>query len=445
MVRKGKPMERVRIKDNAFISRDELAPVSNLTEKIVDKTLSRLEREGIFVFPETERDTKDLTFDQMILRRADGGYRSGNVMGMLGLGDERLLIASRFDGEDDFFFQYLVERVMDFPLFSEWKTDAERERQVFDFWPFLFPGLLKAALRKGLFKTYTAQNYNDGNVKGTIDVAAHVKKNTPFTGNIAYRRREFLCDNVLTELVRHTIEFLKRKPYGKKILRTAKEEVKSIVFATPGYQAKERAKVVEANRKQRVRHAYFREYSALWRLCLLILRQEKHQMGFGDKRMYGILFDGAWLWEEYLHGLLGDAFYHPRNKSGQGAQMLFSKNYGKIYPDFIGKDRGARTIADAKYKPIQNIGGRDYCQVLAYMFRFEAKIGYFLYPEAKGERDAELFLNRGTTYEQDVRPRGDVRVVKHGLRIPTDAANYDDFVRKMKGREEEFLRALEKR
>ena len=121
MVRKGKPMERVRIKDNAFISRDELAPVSNLTEKIVDKTLSRLEREGIFVFPETERDTKDLTFDQMILRRADGGYRSGNVMGMLGLGDERLLIASRFDGEDDFFFQYLVERVMDFRFFRSGK------------------------------------------------------------------------------------------------------------------------------------------------------------------------------------------------------------------------------------------------------------------------------------------------------------------------------------
>lgn len=435
-------MKPVRIKDNWLILPDELIPISNLTEKIVDKTLSQLEREGIFVFPETERDTKDLAPDQMILRRDKSGYRSGNVMGMLGLGDERLLIASRFDGKEDFFFQYLLERVMDFPLFLEWKTDAGRERQIFDFWPFLFPGLLNAAMRKGLFKTYMAQNYNDGNVKGSVDVAMHIKKNTPFTGNIAYRRREFLCDNFLTELVRHTIEFLKRKPYGKKILRTAKEEVKSIILATPGYQAQERAKVVDVNRKQRVRHAYFREYLALQRLCLLILRQEKHQLGFGDKKMYGILFDGAWLWEEYLARLLGDAFYHPRNKSGQGVQILFAKNSGEIYPDFIGRNREAQSIADAKYKLAQNIRSQDYCQVLAYMFRFDAKIGYFLYPEAKGEPDVELFLNRGTTYEHDVRPRGDVRVVKHGLRIPTEAANYEDFVREMKACEGKFLRAL---
>ncbi len=49
-------------------------------------------------------------------------------------------------------------------------------------------------------------------------------------------------------------------------------------------------------------------------------------------------------------------------------------------------------------------------------------------------------MNRGTTYEENVRPREDVSVVQHGLRIPKDATSYDDFVRKMKAEEEKFLR-----
>ena len=83
-------------------------------------------------------------------------------------------------------------------------------------------------MRKGLFKEYIRHNYNDGYVKGTIDIARHIEKNTPFTGNVAYSQREFSYDNSLMELVRHTIEFIKRKPYGTKILVKVKDEVKLV-------------------------------------------------------------------------------------------------------------------------------------------------------------------------------------------------------------------------
>ena len=35
---------------------------------------------------------------------------------------------------------------------------------------------------------------------------------------------------------------------------------------------------------------------------------------------------------------------------------------GLVYPDFIGRNQKYRIIGDAKYKPIQNIGNRDYLQ-----------------------------------------------------------------------------------
>ena len=429
----------MKLKDNFQQKKDDFSQVARLTGKIADKTLEQLEREGVFVFPETVKDAEDITQDQMILQSVNDTYRSGNVMGFLGYGDERLIIESRFcGGSEDYFFQYLLDKVLDSPNIVNLESDANQDDWMFNFFLFLFPRYLQAAMRKGLFKKYIRHRYNDGNVKGTIDIARHIEANTPFVGKIAYSQREFSYDNSLMELVRHTIEFIKRKPYGNKLLVKAKDEVKLVINATPGYEPYDRQKIIEQNKKNTVRHAYFREYLALQRLCLLILRHQRHQIGTGARQIYGILFDGAWLWEEYINSLIGDAFYHPMNKEGKGAQRLFNGNVGLIYPDFISRNSEKRMIADAKYKPINNIGNRDYLQVLAYMFRFDAKIGYYLYPEAENADDLLLRMNRGSTYEKNVMPRDDISVLKHGLKIPMDAQNYSEFKTKMKVQEQEF-------
>lgn len=441
-------MKLLKIKDNAQEKKYSFAGIEALTRRIADKTLEQLEREGVFVFPEFIDEAEDLTRDQMILQSVDDSYRSGNVMGFLGCGDERLIIESRFSSEEeDYFFEYLLDRVLDFPNIVDLESDADQNNRLFNFLLFLFPYYLKTAMRKGLFKRYVRNRYNDGNVKGRIDIARHIKQNTPFIGNVAYSQREFSYDNSLTELVRHTIEFIKRKPYGGHLLVGVKDEVKLVVEATPTYELYDRQRVIEANKKNAIRHAYFQEYLALQRLCLLILQHQKHQIGSGSRQIYGILFDGAWLWEEYVNSLIGDAFYHPMNKSGKGAQWLFVKNnggnIGRIYPDFISRNNESRIIADAKYKPIDNIGNRDYLQVLAYMFRFDAKTGYYLYPEANGTDDLLLWMNKGSTYEANVTARDDVSVTKHGLKIPVAAQNYDAFVQQMKVNENEFLRAFD--
>ena len=68
---------------------ESLSGVSFLTSKIADKTLEQLENEGIFVFPEILRDADDITKDQMILQSVNNYYLSSNVMGFMGLGDEK--------------------------------------------------------------------------------------------------------------------------------------------------------------------------------------------------------------------------------------------------------------------------------------------------------------------------------------------------------------------
>jgi len=436
-------MNLLKLKDNSAREKEAFEHIGTLTQKIADKTLVQLEREGVFVFPEAVADAEDLEEKQVILQSDGSSYRTGNVMGFVGWGEERLIIESRFCGDGkDYFFQYLLHRVLDFPNIVDLKTDADRENQLFHFLVFLFPYYLKSAMRKGVFKQYIRQRYNDDNIRGTIDIARHITQNTPFIGRVAYTQREFSYDNSLMELVRHTIEFIKRKRYGRHLLCKVKDEVRLVINATPRFNPYDREKIIAQNKKTTFRHAYFREYRDLQRLCLLILRHQMHHIGSGRKQLYGILFDGAWLWEEYVNTLITRAFYHPKNKDREGAQHLFAGHNGRIYPDFISRDAENRVLADAKYKPPDNIRGEDYLQLLAYMFRFEAKSGYYLYPASENVADYPLHLNSGSTYEKNVAPRADITIIKHGLSIPMNAPSYDAFLRQMVINEELFTRPL---
>ena len=130
------------------------------------------------------------------------------------------------------------------------------------------------------------------------------------------------------------------------------------------------------------------------------------------------------------------------NKSGTGAQRLFDDGIGLIYPDFIGRNQADRVIADAKYKPIDNIGNKDYLQVLAYMFRFDSKRGYYIYPDSIESGSKCLMMNEGSTYEGNVSARKDVCITKLGLRIPSEATSYKDFKSQIKTSESIFVNSI---
>lgn len=439
-------MKPLVIKDNGSLKKTEFSQVEKLTKKIVDKDFQELEEEGVFIFPETIADLEDIDYDQFVLKSVNDKYVTGNVVGFLGLEKERLIIGSRFDNKDKgYFLQYLLGRVFEFPNVFDLESELNQEERLFEFFLFLFPYYLKQALCKGVYKQYVRIRYNNDCVRGLIDVARHIKTNTPFVGKVAYSQRELTIDNPVMELIRHTIEFMKTKSVGKTLLSRIKDEVEIVKGATPAYRSLDRQKVIYANKKNTVQHAFYREYSNLQRLCLLILTHQKHKLGSGRNRIYGILFDAAWLWEEYINLLIERDFYHPRNKGKKSdplCQWLFDGKQGRIYPDFIGKNKENRLIADAKYKCIEGIHGHSYLQLLAYMLRFSAKTGYFIYPESSNTSGIELKLNEGVSLEGNVRPRKDLVVIKLGLKIPQSAETYDDFVNKIRENEEEFKNSI---
>lgn len=83
---------------------------------------------------------------------------------------------------------------------------------------------------------------------------------------------------------------------------------------------------------------------------------------------------------------------------------------------------------------MDNIKGRDYLQVVAYMYRFDAKVGFYLFPDKKKSEPAQYQLLQGRKEKREY----SVNVEKLGLAIPQDCTSYQDFISAMKEAEEAF-------
>ena len=431
------------ITDNQHkISRENfVTEYPKLSQALLDRTLDNLSREdNIFIFPNDLLNSPDLEKDQKILETVNQEIKTGNVIGFLGCGQERLTISSRFSDEsNDHFLHYLLNKVLHINLTSL-DVALSREDKLYQLLMYLFPKYLQAALRKGLYKEYQRFSHNDSHVKGVIDVRNHLKKNLPFTGNIAYTTREFTYDNPLMQLVRHTIEYIKnQKSIGQGVLdnlSTSRENVAEIVRVTPSYKLADRAKIIRGNQSKPIRHAYFHEYRKLQELCLMILNQEKHGLGYQDQKIHGILFDVAWLWEEYVHTLLPKGFLHPRNKEKKGGILVFSDGKRKVYPDFY--DRERKIVLDAKYKKLEftekGINREDLFQLISYSYILKAEKAGLVFPSKDKVVDNEIGKLAGYG----------ALLKKWSIQIPQNFSSYREFCEMMENSEEIFKRNITK-
>ena len=295
---------------------------------IANRNLLDLEKENpdLLVFPHSFGKYRDDLEKPHIFSLDDENLTTYNLMGFIGRNSAQLTISSRFakDENNDYFLHYMLQKVFSINLLKFDQTP--NKENIWDFLLYLFPYYLKKAYSQGVYKAYKKEEYNDSNIKGAIDVKRHIVRNIPFTGKIAYTTREHSYNNNLTQLIRHTIEHIKTHPFGSGVLK-GDSEVRDIVsrftFVTDKtFNNNSRQKIINTNLKP-VTHPYFTEYSALQKICLKILQHEKITFGNNKDKVYGILFDGAWLWEEYLNTILKEKFIHPENKTGKHRNLLF--------------------------------------------------------------------------------------------------------------------------
>ncbi len=373
---------------------------------------------------------------------------TGNLVGFIGCGDLKIIIQSRFATENgDFWLHYLMQQVLRLNVVDLPITPSPVER-ILNLLPLLFPSYLVRALNQGIFKQYQRFHYNDSKPRGTLEVARHLKANVPFQGNVAYSTREFSCDNPVTELIRHTIEFIKTKPHWAPLLdlnADVTEAVQQIELVTPCFARSALPAVLTANHCQ-CAHPLLTDYVPLQQLCLKILRHEDEGLRFStDKeQVYGVLFDISYLWEEYLalqlqplgfaHQSNAQRQFWPLAKSGSGdSQLLFC-------PDFVlnpssealhgNEPPTTSLVADAKYKRYEDKipDNEDVFQMLRYMYALRAEHSLLLSPASRENPKESHYDFSGYGGTLDVR----------FLAVPQQTASYQDFCAKMQGAEESF-------
>ncbi len=417
-----------------------------LLQQISGRSIDDLEKEnpGLLV---VKGQFKDDVQDSKIFSLINDNLHTENIVGFIGINDDsgnhvKLQIRSRFDKDNNnqYFFQYMLQRVF-CPTILDLQIDHSKENLFEFFLAILFPHYLKSAFRQGLFKKYKWFHHNNPDVKGSVDIKRHIRQNIPFSGNIAYTTREYSFNNPVTQLIRHTINHLEKRNLLFDRTTEFRQAAQEIANYTPDFNSRNQVQILNQNRT-RITHPYFNEYEPLRKICLKILRHEGVALAEENKtdKIYGVVFDCAWLWEEYLNTVLeGSGIKHSENKTGKNAIYLFKdkKSYPR-YPDFYSEEKGL--VLDAKYKHLEKdnnaLSRDDIHQIISYMHVLMSETGAVIFPyqDSKTESDYKPVLigklkgHGGSVY-------------KLAMKIPV-SENFSDFVEWMNVNESKFIISL---
>ena len=423
-------------------------------KEIAGKTLSNV-KDNILIFPNSIKESKDLEQHSRIFDIVNDSLLTNNIMGFIGYKNIQIKISSRFANDnEDYFLHYMLMKVLNLNIINlEHSKDYDDS---FDFLIYMFINFFKKALRQGVFKQYKLIKHNDCHVKGTIDINRYIKNNIPFNGKISYNTREYSYDNNITQLIRHTIEYINTK--NRYILNydsEIKNYVQQIFYSTSSYEKNKRESIINKNLKK-LSHPYYYEYEPLRKICIHILRHEKLKYGSDDNTVYGLLFDGAWLFEEYLNTFLSKGnFIHAENRTSKNGINLLNNNACKVYPDFYKlkwkvypdfyKLENNNIVLDAKYKSLnsnENIDRNDKHQIVSYAYTLNAKKAGFIYPiESDNYKYDDYIGNLNNKYSNI-----NCKIYKYALKIPSAKNNnfksIKDFASSMSKAEDELSNTL---
>ena len=422
-------MSIIQIADNNYkgVSIDK-TDIENI-KQFANKKIKYLKENNLFILSKNSFKDDIENSDIIELDEVSNKIYSNNIMGFIGYNDTQIKITSRFtpNSDKDYFLHYMLQKVFYSNIFN-WEYTTERDYS-FDFLIYMFTHLFQKAIRQGIFKSYQKREYNDANVRGVIDINRHIKNNIPFNGKIAYNTREYSYDNNITQLIRHTIEYINTKSKG---ILNINEDIKSGVFqiieATKRYDKNKRQSIINKNLKK-LNHPYFYEYEPLRKICIQILRHEELKYGREENKIYGILFDGAYLWEEYIWTILKDLnFKHPENKTGKGGINLLEKDW-EVFPDFYKINNEKNIVLDTKYKRLENkdIDRNDKHQIISYVYTLGAKIGGFIYPSENKEFSFDNIGISNREYNKNILEDYSPSIFKYAFLIPNKKSNKENF------------------
>ena len=366
-----------------------------------------------------ETGRKELRFFEYHAKPDDGNaFRldTGNLMGALRFRNHetavQVEVLSRFDkGGNNCFLNYLLSRAFDIAI-GEDPVSAKQPSVLDLLLDVLFVRRFGEASMNGLLRQYRTYRNNDWAFKGRLDLPRHIRENVPFPRGVAYVKREIDLDVPVNRLLLlAAIVVRKRRPDLFERNEDARDALRELRTAIPD-PGDVRSVLSHRDCREPVRHPFYREvWEPLRQIARMILEEERWMLFQDDEEesVSGVVFDGAWLWEEYVASVLvprGGFRHCVRGGTEDERGLRVFKNGGRRFnPDFLRSD----CVLDTKYKRSNPNGGRnDVHQVLCYLLLSGAKLGGLVFPpvdsvcEMGEDRDGELYGNSGWSKERTI-------------------------------------------
>ena len=399
--------EPLLLKDNSQIPPDKISEKNKpIFDLLNSKNLGKLKEENknIIIHPDDASYELDKLY---ILRKEEETYKTTNLMGVIYYRNNKeqfealIRIGSRFDEDENGkinpnqpFLTYMLSMAFE-GIFLDWKPPVG-ESKIWDLLLiFLFSFYIKKAIIKGLYKEYINFKYNNYNFKGVLDCHRHIITNIPFLGKVSYNLRERTPDNPTMHLIRHADCYIKEKRisfYNSLLTQIdVSEFLKQVIENTPSFNSRNIQKTLKQTNKP-VNHPYFVEYENLRKISRMLLMDEGTSLYDPKKEeeIYGVLFDGAWLWECFVGKLISELKFNHNRKSNR---HIFVKNgKGSFRPDFFSKDNNC--VLDAKYKD-WDYPNSDIYQVISYMYLLKLEKGGIIFPTADPNKGIEERILNG--------------------------------------------------
>lgn len=318
--------------------------------------------------------------------------------------DVKLQITTKFDDEKPYFLATML--LYDKIALND-NTVPSNEDEIFDYLLlYRFKELLQKACLKGLYKTYRRFECNDERLRGSIDIARHIKLNAgQNNGKIAYSYRERTTNNYLNYLIVAAYMHLKDKYYDLVVdTIDSNFDLLSVINQLKndtGYIKGGLKSIISKNLKA-ITHPLYTEYEELRVISIKILRDEGLSIFDGeDEDTNGILFYVPDLWESFLESRMYKYVDCLKNKEialkPQAELSVLSKAknsyFFKTRPDYVFFDSQGKPflILDAKFKPAWENSIKedtrldsnllnDYSKCLRDMVDFSAKSTGIIFP-----------------------------------------------------------------
>lgn len=335
--------------------------------------------------------------------------------------DVKLQLTTKFDVSEKPYF--LATMLLYDKLTLSNNTVPTSEDDIYDYMLlFWFKEQLQKACLKGLFKTYRCFEQNDEKLRGTIDIARHIKLNIgQNNGKIAYRYRENTTNNYLNYLIVAAYTHLKEKYYDLVVENIDSNfDLLSVINRLKndtGYIRGGLKSIISKNLRA-ITHPLYTEYEDLRITSIRILRDEGLSIFDGkDDDTEGILFYVPDLWESFLENamdkyldclrkntvkLKSQEILYALSRPGSDTDKNRIENFFfETRPDYVFyKDANPIMVLDAKFRPAwessiknQSISSLsdDFTKCLRDMCDFGVHDAGVIFPFCTSENDEDLF------------------------------------------------------